>query len=245
MTRNILAVEYIFKQKEVMLKQISLPEIQSARQELSRRDPSLAKAHNVISLSDWRIRERGFAGLVKLILEQQVSVASANAIWNRFELGLGAIEPKRILAKSFEELKQYGLSAPKARYILGIAHAHEEGHINFGELKELNDESAIAKLITLKGVGRWTAEVYLMWCEARTDLFPAADIALQEAIRILDAVAYRPSIEELYERSVTWAPYRSFAAHLLWGYYGAIKKNIISIPHDVPSLIKPIRKCTK
>jgi DNA-3-methyladenine glycosylase II len=81
-----------------------------------------------------------------------------------------------------------------------------------------------------------------MWCEARTDVFPAADIALQEAIRILDAVPHRPSTEVLYVRSQKWSPYRSFAAHLLWGYYGAIKKNTIPIPQGVPPMIKAGKK---
>lgn len=222
-----------------MQKEISQLEIQAARQALSLLDPSLAKANTVIPLFDWRIRARGFAGLVRLVLEQQVSVASANTIWKRFESGLGVVAPEHVLLKTIDELRSYGLSAPKARYVHGIAQAHANGEIDFDELKGLDDEAASVKLIALKGIGRWTAEAYLMFCEARTDVFPAADIALQEAIRILDGVAHRPSTEELYLRSETWRPYRGVAAHLLWGYYGAIKKSAIPMPQDVPPLIKP------
>jgi len=224
---------------------ISLAEIQFARSALSQVDPALAKANEVIPLFDWRSRANGFSGLAKLVLEQQVSVASANAIWNRLENGLGSVEPKNVLKKSIDELKTFGLSAPKARYIHGIAHAHEAGEVDFDELKHLDDEAASAKLIALKGIGRWTAEAYLMWCEARTDVFPAADIALQEAIRILDGAAHRPSIEALYNRSEKWRPYRSFAAHLLWGYYAAIKQNTIPMPQGVPPLVKLVKPVAK
>jgi DNA-3-methyladenine glycosylase II len=213
-----------------MFKEISKSEIQLARQALSLLDSALFKANEVIPINDWRTRAGGFAGLVRLILEQQVSVASANAIWNRLESGLGIVEPKQVLSKTINELKNYGLSTSKARYVHGIAQAHEKGEVDFDELKVLDDEAASNKLRSLKGIGRWTAEVYLMFCEARRDVFPAADLALQEAIRILDGVERRPSTEELYSRALTWSPYRSFAAHLLWGYYRAIKGKIIPMP---------------
>jgi len=220
---------------------VSRAEIKSARAKLSAIDPAIAKANKVIPLFDWRERARGFAGLAKLVLEQQVSVASANAIWNRMEAGLGVVTPKTVLKKSVDELKTFGLSAPKAKYIHGIAEAHESGAVDFDELKHLDDDAASAKLTALKGIGRWTAEAYLMWCEARTDVFPAADIALQEAIRILDGAPHRPTTEELYARSERWKPYRSFAAHLLWGYYGAIKQNTIPMPQGVPPLVKVVK----
>jgi len=225
--------------KETLLKTISTHEIQSARQALSSLDPLLAKAHAVIPVTDWRTRTRGFDGLARLVLEQQVSVASANAIWNKFESGLGLVSSEHVLDKTIEELKSYGLSTPKVHYIYGIAEAHQKGDIDFNELANLDDAAATARLMTLKGIGRWTAEAYLMWCETRTDIFPAADIALQEAVRILDGAAHRPGTEALYARSKDWIPYRSFAAHLLWGYYGAIKKNIIPMPPGVFPYKKP------
>jgi DNA-3-methyladenine glycosylase II len=221
-----------------MFKEISPLEIERAREALSQIDPALAKANKIIPVFEWRTRKSGFSGLIRLILEQQISVASANAIWNRLELGLGNVNPEGVLKKTIEELRGFGLSAPKAHYVQGVAKACEKGEVDFEELKKLDDDAASLKLMTLKGIGRWTAEAYLMWCEARTDLFPAADIALQEAIRILDGVATRPSTEALYFRSKKWSPYRSFAAHLLWGYYGSIKKNIIAMPQGVPPLIK-------
>ncbi len=159
-----------------------------------------------------------------------MSVASANAIWNRLASGLGNVAPQQVLSKTIEELKGYGLSTSKARYVHGIALAHENGEIYFDELKHLNDEAASAKLIALKGIGRWTAEAYLLWCELRTDVFPAADIALQEAIRVLDGADKRLSTEALYKRADKWSPYRSFAAHLLWGYYRVLKSNKIPTP---------------
>jgi DNA-3-methyladenine glycosylase II len=221
-----------------MLKTIAQADIQFARQALSMLDTSLAKANEVVPVFEWPIRANGFSGLVRLIIEQQVSMASANSVWNRLNDGLGTVDSAHVLSKKVEGLKQYGLSTPKAQYVYGIANAHVNGEIDFNALQTLDDDTAITKLMTLKGVGQWTAEAYLMWCEARTNVFLAADIALAEAIRILDKATHRPSTQELYHRSIQWSPYRSFAVHLLWNYYLAIKKCIIAMPEGVPVLIK-------
>lgn len=138
------------------------------------------------------------------------------------------------------------MSGPKARYVHGIAEAHANGQIDFEALRHLDDDSAIEKLIGLHGIGRWTAEAYLISCEARTDLFPAADIALQEAIRILDCKSARPTKVELYERSEFWRPFRSIAAHLLWAYYSGVKHNAIAMPPGTPPMVvKPQSKNSK
>jgi DNA-3-methyladenine glycosylase II len=173
-----------------------------------------------------------------LIVEQQVSVASAKAIIKRIEEGFTILDPESVMANSIDQLKSYGLSTPKARYIHGVAEAVAKGKVDLNELRHLDDEAACEMLIALKGIGRWTAEAYLMGCEGRTDLFPAGDIALQEAIRILDGAASRPSIKDFYRRSEQWRPYRSLAANLLWRFYSGIKTNTIPMPHGVPPLVK-------
>ena len=165
-----------------------------------------------------------------MVVEQQVSVAAAAAIWKRFEDGLVEVTPDSVLARDIDGLKIYGLSAPKARYAHAIASAHVQGHVDFERLSELDDDAAVAALVSIKGVGRWTAETYLMFCEGRFDMFPAGDVALQEALRVADRAAERLSEKQLYLRAEGWRPYRGVAAHLLWAYYGGIKRGEIAPP---------------
>jgi DNA-3-methyladenine glycosylase II len=198
------------------------------RAELVRLDPALARAHALTPAFDWRTRPGGFAGLARLIAEQQVSTASAAAIWGRVEAGLGAVTAERVLACDEAALKGFGLSTPKARYFRDIAFAEAEGRIRFAELPGLADADAVAALTAIRGVGRWTAEIYLMFCEGRTDLFPAADIALQEAMRWVDGAASRPDAKQAQARAEAWGPWRSVAAHLLWRWYGGVRRGEIA-----------------
>jgi DNA-3-methyladenine glycosylase II len=200
-------------------------EIRIARFALAKLDTGLARAHDAAPLFAWRVKERGFAGLVRLVLEQQVSIASALAIWQRLEAGLGQVTAEVALRHDVEQLKRYGLSGPKARYVLAIAEAEREGRLNFDLLKDMNDLDATAHLVAVNGVGRWTAEVYLMGCEGRTDVFPAGDLALQEGLRLADGATVRMTEKALYARAEAWRPYRGVAALLLWSYYGQSKKS--------------------
>ena len=205
-------------------------EIELARAALSLLDPALAIAHKVTPVFAWRGKMGGFAGLVRLVLEQQVSVASANAIWARLETALGIVDVEQVLARDIDQLRLLGLSGQKAKYIRAIAEAQTAGHIDFDRFVDLSDDDASAKLQAIKGIGRWTSEAYLMFCEARIDLFPAGDIALQEAIRVLDRLDTRPTEKQLYTRAELWRPHRSVAAHLLWGYYKGLKQKTIEPP---------------
>ena len=199
-------------------------EIAAARALIVSRDPALAAADAAVPPVEWRLRPGGFAGLVKMVVEQQVSVAAANAIWSRFETGLGEVTPGAVLGRDVDALKQFGLSAPKARYAHAIAEAHASGTVDFDHLSRLDDEAAVAALVSIKGVGRWTAETYLMFCEGRTDMFPAGDVALQEALRVTEGAPTRLIEKAFYIRAEAWRPYRGVAAHLLWAYYGMIKR---------------------
>jgi DNA-3-methyladenine glycosylase II len=176
---------------------------------------------------EWRLRPGGFAGLVKMVIEQQVSIAAAASIWNRFATGLGEITPERVLGHDEDGLKQFGLSRPKARYALAIAQAQNSGAIDFAKIASLDDAEAIAALTALKGVGRWTAETYLMFCHGRLDVFPGGDVALQEAMRWADNAFERPNEKQAYARAEAWQPYRGVAAHLLWRCYGGVKRGEI------------------
>jgi DNA-3-methyladenine glycosylase II len=203
---------------------LSAAEIAAARAMIVARDPVLAVADAALPPVEWRQRAPGFAGLVQLVVEQQVSVASAAAIWKRVEAGLGVVEPRAVLAHDIDALKRLGLSGPKAKYAQAIAKAHLAHEPNLDALCDLDDAAAIAALVTIKGVGRWTAETYLMFCEGRTDMFPAADIALQEALRVAEGGKARLSEKAFYIRAEAWRPYRGVAAHLLWDYYTALKR---------------------
>lgn len=207
-----------------------LEQIASAREALVRLDPALARAHASTPTFEWRWRTGGFEGLFRMIVEQQVSVLAAAAIWKRVVDGLdGRVTPDVVLTTPIETLRSLGLSIQKATYGHEIARAHVEGRIDFDHLERLSDEEATARLTAIKGVGKWTAETFLMFCEGRTDVFPAGDIALQEAMRWADGAALRPKERDAYRRAEAWRPHRSVAAHLLWGWYGAVKRGEIAL----------------
>lgn len=205
-------------------------EIVAARASLADRDPALARADAQTPPFEWRLRPGGFEGLFRMIVEQQVSVVAAAAIWRRVVEGLdGDIRPEAVLGREVEALRSFGLSGQKARYGHEIARAHVAGAIDFDHLERLSDQEAVARLTAIKGVGRWTAETFLMFCEGRTDVFPAGDIALQEAMRWADGATMRPRERDAYARAEAWRPHRSVAAHLLWGWYGAVKRGEVAL----------------
>ena len=199
--------------------------IAAARLRLAEADPVMARLHAVLPVIPWRTREGGYLGLMRIIVQQQVSTASAAAIWTRLETGLGEVAAETVLRHDEAALRALGLSLPKARYALAIARAQVDGVVDLARLPA-DDGAAIAALVSLKGVGRWTAEVYLMFCEGRMDMFPAGDLVLQEMVRVLEDAPARPSEKALYLRSEAWRPYRGVAAHLLWAYYAARRGDV-------------------
>lgn len=213
----------------------SAEQIAAARAALIGLDPALDRAHAQTPVFDWRVRTGGFEGLFHMIVDQQVSVASAAAIWARVEAGLGGeVTPEKVLATPIETLRGFGLSIQKATYGHEIARAQTEGRIDFDHLERLSDEEAVARLVAIKGVGKWTAETFLMFCEGRQDVFPAGDIALQEAMRWADRSSDRPRERDAYVRAAMWRPHRSVAAHLLWGWYAAVKRGEVVLEDHPP-----------
>lgn len=205
-------------------------QIAAAREALVAGDRVLARAHAQTPIFEWRQRPGGYEGLFHMIVDQQVSVAAAAAIWKRVVEGLdGEITPQAVLNCDIEQLRSFGLSGQKAKYGHEIALAHVEGRIDFDHLEGLSDQEAIARLVAIKGVGKWTAETFLMFCEGRQDVFPGGDIALQEAMRWADGAALRPNEKQAYARAEIWRPHRSVAAHLLWGWYGAVKRGEVAL----------------
>ena len=202
-------------------------DIAAAREALVAADPGLAAVHAQTPPFEWRLRVGGFEGLFRMIVEQQVSVASAASVWARLREGLGEITPERLLDHDLEQLRGMGLSRQKATYGQGMARAQIAGEIDLEHLSNLDDQSAIAALTALKGVGLWTAEAYLLMCEGRLDVFPGGDVALQEAIRWADGAEARPDQKAAYARAEIWRPYRAVATHLLWAWYTGVKRGEI------------------
>lgn len=161
----------------------------------------------------------GFDGLCRIIVDQQVSKASGAAIWKKFETGVGgSVTPESVLRHS-NTLTTMGLSRAKARYIAGMAEAVVDGTLDIAALAHIPEPDAMAQLTALKGIGRWTAEIYLLFGLARPDVFPSGDLALQIAAQKLIGLPERPSIKEMDAIAEGWRPYRSTAARVLWVYY--------------------------
>lgn len=166
-----------------------------------------------------RRRAPGFESLVKIIVGQQVSVASADAIWRRLEAGLGRVAPEPVLAAGPDRLATMGLSRPKAAYVSGIAEAVTGGALDLDGLDALADEDAMAALVAIRGIGRWTAEIYLLSALGRPDVWPAGDLALMNAARAVKRLDARPDAGGMIALAEAWRPWRAVAARLLWHYY--------------------------
>ncbi len=186
---------------------------------LAGRDPRFQSALDEIGPLPLRRRPDGFAELLGAIVSQQVSVASARAIWARMEAA-GRISAEAILSASDDDLRACGLSRQKVRYARALA----EADLDYGALRHLPTETVVTTLVAVPGIGRWTAEIYAMFSLGRADVFAPADLALQEAARILFELEARPTERALREMAADWSPWRSVAARLLWAYYRVAKQ---------------------
>ncbi|MDF2232520.1 DNA-3-methyladenine glycosylase 2 family protein [Albimonas sp. CAU 1670] len=185
---------------------------------LAGREPRFAHVLEVCGPPPLRRRADGFEALLSAIVSQQVSVASAAGIWARMQAA-GATSAEAVRALDDEGLRALGLSRPKVRYARALA----ESGFDFEALRAMPDEAAIAALDALPGIGRWTAEVYLLTSLGRADVFAAGDLALQEAARALFALDARPPEKDFAEMARDWSPWRGVAARMLWAYYRALK----------------------
>jgi len=176
-------------------------------------------SHKVAGPLPLRLRPGGFAGLARIIVEQQLSVASAAAIWARVEDRLAPLTPEGLLAQSTEDLQALGLSRPKIRYLHALAQAMIEDRLSPARLARMESEAAIAHLTAVPGLGRWSAEIYLLFCLGRSDVFPAGDLALQSAHQGLYGLTERADAKALAIEAQAWAPWRGVAARLLWRTY--------------------------
>lgn len=178
------------------------------------REPRFAKVTDI----PLRLRPDGFSALLDAILSQQVSVASAAAIRARLAAA-GITNEKDVAAAGEEGLRACGFSRPKIRYALALASAG----IDFAGLRKLDDNALVAALAAQPGIGRWTAEIYSIFALGRADMFPAGDLALQEAARGLFTLNGRPAEKDLRAMSAAWSPWRAVAARMLFAYYRSMK----------------------
>jgi len=163
----------------------------------------------------WR-RDQGFVSLSRIILEQQVSLASANAHYNRLNAYLAEFTPKEILKLTDEEMRDCQISRQKANYLRALATAVVNEDIVFERLESLKEAGIREKLTSIKGIGQWTAEIYLMFCLQKKDIFPTGDIAVMNAVKELCNVHTKEDVVTLSEK---WKPNRSLAAYFFWHYY--------------------------
>jgi DNA-3-methyladenine glycosylase II len=170
-----------------------------------------------------RRRPGGFAGLASIVVAQQFSTASAKAIWGRLAAALDPLEPPALLRARSDKLARIGLSAPKIRSLKAIARAIERDELDLDGLADLPADEAHGRLTAIHGIGPWTADIYLLFCLGHADTWPAGDLALQEAARLLFALKARPSRADMGPLAEAWRPWRGAAACMLWTYYRALK----------------------
>lgn len=184
-------------------------------------EPGFAAALARVGYPEPRIRPRGYETLLRTIVGQQVSVKAAAAVWNRLEALLGAgCAPDKLLLSGFDALRACGLSRQKQGYARSLAELVVTGTLDLHNLPA-DDESAIAALVAVKGIGRWSAEIYLLFAEGRVDMWPAGDLAVQiEVGRILD-LPERPSEKRTRELAEGWRPHRGAAAIMAWHHYNS------------------------
>jgi DNA-3-methyladenine glycosylase II len=213
---------------------------------LGRQDPDLARALEDVGAPPPRGRPAGFASLLDIILAQQVSTHSYRAIARRLEEAIGATTPRSILDLEEGHFRAIGFSRQKVIYARGIADAVHRGALDLDAVAAMDDEAALAELVKLKGVGRWTAEIYLMFCLHRPDIMPAGDLALREAAGLVKRKRKRPDEDQLRRMAESWRPWRSIAARLLWHYYAVQLSRARAAKSDgAPGTKKPMKKAAK
>lgn len=187
--------------------------------ELARRDEDLAGVVKQYGAPPLWVREPGFATLVYIILEQQVSLASASATYKRLQAAVRPLTPGRLLKLNDAEMKRIGFSRQKALYTRLLAETIAKRRLNLKGLHAFPDDVAREKLTALKGIGNWTADIYLMSALRRPDIWPVGDLALAVAVQKVKRLRKRPSPEKLEKMSAPWKPWRAVAARMFWHHY--------------------------
>jgi len=199
-------------------------DLDAALTELLKLDPRLQDLLAIAGPPPLRRRVGGFAGLAQIVCAQQLSTASAAAIWGRLQTSFDPFDHHAVLGARTPKLKRAGLSAAKIKTFRAIARVLRDGHLDLDALADLPAEQAHAALVAIHGIGPWTADIYLLFCIGHADAFPAGDLALQEAARLAFKKRKRPTAKQLARMAEAWRPWRGVAARVLWTYYRAVKR---------------------
>lgn len=197
----------------------TIKDVEVGLEKLLEQDRGLIEIAALAGPPPLRLQEPGFAGLARIVIAQLVSQASADAIYARFEQMVPKRSPEAFLDAGEETWIAIGMTRAKQQTLKLVAEALVAGNFDLEETGELPTEEATAQLMQFKGIGMWTAEVYLMFCAGHPDIFPAGDLALREAVRHGFKMDERPSIEETRAIAAKWTPLRGIAARLFWAYY--------------------------
>ncbi|GAA4778004.1 DNA-3-methyladenine glycosylase [Stakelama sediminis] len=199
---------------------LTAEQLRTALDALGEIEPAFAEALGRVGYPEPRIRDRGYAALLRTIVGQQVSFHAANAVWTRLETAVGgdAGDPERLLGTSEEALRGAGLSRQKLGYARSLAEEVTSGRLDLANLPK-EDEEAIAQLVSVKGIGRWSAEIYLLFAEGRPDIWPAGDLAVQIEVGRLLGHAERPGEKQVRALAEPWRPHRGAAAIFTWHHY--------------------------
>lgn len=196
---------------------------------LRRKCAVMRRLHDIAGDPPLRRHAPGFAGLARIIVGQQVSVASAAAIWKRFEGVAVPMNADRVARLSDDDFRLAGLSRPKIKTLRSIADAAVRG-LDLEELARMDEAEARQRLLSLPGIGPWTADIYLMFCAGRADVFAHGDLALQIAAQMAFELDRRPTADELAVLAQRWSPWRGVAARVLWAYYRVLRESKSGVP---------------
>src|SRR5437016_6253299 len=191
---------------------------------VTRADARLRELIELAGRPTLRRRPAGFPGLCAIVCAQQLSTASAAAIWGRLAAAFDPLDVAALRRVRADKLARIGLSRPKIRTLKAISKALAKGEIDIDAIAHMEADAAHAALIALHGIGPWTADIYLLFCLGHADAWPAGDLALQEAARLAFGLKQRPAQMEMIKLAERWRPWRGVAAHVLWNYYRAVKK---------------------
>ena len=202
----------------------SQADLEDAIRALLKRDPRLQPVFELAGMPALRRREPGFVGLAHIVCGQQLSTASAGAIWARLTAAFDPFHHESVGRARADRLGRLGLSAPKIKTLKNLAREIATERLNLDVLANEDADAAHHTLVSLHGIGPWTADVYLLFCLGHGDAWPAGDLAVQEAVKIGLGLKTRPTAKEMAPLAEPWRPMRGAAAHLWWSYYRAIKK---------------------
>ncbi len=212
----------------------TIEDVNSALALLIKADTDLTRAYQTVRDAGievpLRLRPGGFSGLSEIVISQLVSKASANAIHQRFKNHIPKLTPDSCLNADDKTWRAIGMSRAKQITLQAIATAIKNHSLDFDSLEDLPVDQAVKHLTTIKGIGQWTADVYLLFCVGHPDIFPSGDLALREAARIVLSLEHRPLDKDLRNLASRWSPWRGVAARLLWAFYAAEKNKRDALP---------------